>query len=58
MMPITTDYGKIGQIFYILNSKFSELYHPTEHIGVDKVIIKLKGKVACQQYIPKNRDLA
>jgi hypothetical protein len=52
---------KVRQIFDILNSKFSELYLPTEHIAVDEVIIKLKGKVAYRQYIPpppKKRDLA
>jgi hypothetical protein len=29
---------KIRQIFDILNSKFSELYHPTERMGMDEVI--------------------
>jgi hypothetical protein len=36
---------KIRQIFDILNSKFSELYHPSEQMSVDEVIVKFKGKV-------------
>jgi hypothetical protein len=46
---------KIGQIFDVLNSKFSELYHSTEHMAVDEVIIKLKRKVAYRQYIKKKQ---
>jgi hypothetical protein len=44
---------KKRQIFDILNSKFSELYHPSEQISVDEVIVKFKGKVIFRQYIPK-----
>jgi hypothetical protein len=36
---------KIRQIFHVLNSKISELHHPTDHMVVDEVIIKFKGKV-------------
>jgi hypothetical protein len=46
---------KIRQIFYILNSNFSELYYPTEHMAVDEVIVKFKGKFVFQQYIPKKK---
>jgi hypothetical protein len=42
----------IRQIFDILNSKFSELYHPSEQMSVDEVIVKFKEKVIVQQYIP------
>jgi hypothetical protein len=50
---------KTRQIFDILNSKFSELCHPTEHTAMDEVIVKLKGKVSFQQYVPKKqRDWA
>jgi hypothetical protein len=45
---------KIGQIFDILNLKFSKLYHLTEHMAVDDVIIKFKEKVVFWQYIKKN----
>jgi hypothetical protein len=43
---------KLRQIFDTLNSKFSELYHPTEQMAVDEVIVKFKGKVIFRQYIP------
>jgi hypothetical protein len=35
---------KIRQLTDILNSKFSELYHPTEYMAVDEVTVKFKGK--------------
>jgi hypothetical protein len=39
------DYGKKSrQTFDILNSQFSELYVPTEHVAMDEVIVKFKGK--------------
>ncbi|PNF36309.1 hypothetical protein B7P43_G00540 [Cryptotermes secundus] len=44
---------KIRQIFNSLNSKFCELYHPSEHLAVDEVIVLFKGRVVFQQYIPK-----
>jgi len=36
-----------------MNNKFCELYNPTEHLAVDKVIVLYKGKVVFRQYIPK-----
>ena len=44
---------KIRKIFDTLNSKFCELYNPTEHRAVDKVIVLYKGRAVFQQYIPK-----
>ena len=44
---------KIRKIFDTLNNKFCELYNPTEHIAVDKVIVWYKGRVVFRQYIPK-----
>ena len=44
---------KIRQIFNSLNSKFCELYHPSEHLAVDEVIVLFKGRVVFRQYIPK-----
>ena len=44
---------KIRKIFGTLNNKFCELYNPTEHLAVDKVIVLNKGRVIFQQYIPK-----
>jgi hypothetical protein len=53
-----TDYRK-SDIFDILNSKFSELYHPTEHKAVDEVILKFKGEVIflAVHYRERERDL-
>jgi len=46
---------KIRKIFDILSNKFCEMYNPTEHLAVDKVIVSYKGRVIFQQYIPKKR---
>jgi hypothetical protein len=48
---------KLRQIVDILNSEFSELYYPTEHMTVDEVIVKFKGGVIFQQYIPKKHKI-
>jgi hypothetical protein len=50
------DYGKLWenqQIFDVLNSKFSELYHPIEHITIDEVIIKSRGKLSFSSMFKK-----
>ena len=44
---------KIRKIFDTLNSKFCELYNPTEHLAVDEVIVLYKGRVVFRQYVPK-----
>ena len=48
---------KIRKIFDTLfdtpNNKFCELYNPTEHLAVDKVIVLYKGRVVFRQYIPR-----
>jgi hypothetical protein len=44
---------KIRQVFYILNAKFSELYHVTEHVAVGNIIKKFRGEIVFQQYIQK-----
>ena len=44
---------KIRNVFDILNDKSSKFYNPSEHLAVDKVIVKFKGKVIFRQYIPK-----
>ena len=54
----TTFYGsampwKIRNLFDILNYKFSKFYNPSEHLVVDEVIVKFKGRVIFRQYIPK-----
>jgi hypothetical protein len=40
-------------LFDILNEKYSQFYSRSEHLAVDKVIVKFKGHVIFQQYIPK-----
>lgn len=37
----------------ILKKKFSKFYSPSEHLALDKVIVKFKGRAIFQQYIPK-----
>ena len=49
-----TDYGKY-ETFEIIRMKFSKFYNPSEHLSVDEVIVKLKGRVLLKQYIPKKR---
>ena len=44
---------KIRNLFEILNKKFSKFYNPSEHLAVDKVIVKYQGRVIFQQHIPK-----
>jgi hypothetical protein len=41
----------------IQNLKFSELYYPTEHMAVDEVSIRFKGKVVFLHYTPTIFDL-
>jgi len=38
-----------------LNKAYAKFYNPSEHLAVDKVIVKFKGRVFCRQYIPKKR---
>jgi len=44
---------KMRHLFDILNEKFSKFYSPSEHLAVDEVIVKYKGRVIFRQYIPK-----
>ena len=43
---------KMGNLFEILNQKFSKFYSPSEHMAVDKVIVLYKVSVIFRQYIP------
>jgi len=40
-------------LFDVLNEKFSTFYNPSEHLAVDEVTVKFKGRVIFRQYIPK-----
>jgi len=44
---------KIRDLFEILRTHFAKFYNPSEHLVVDKVIVKFKGRVIFKQYIPK-----
>ena len=48
-------FWKIRNLFDILNDKFSKFYNPSEHLAVDEVIVKFKGRVIFQQYVPKKQ---
>jgi len=50
-----TDYRlwKIRDLFEIIRTNFSKFYNPSEHLVVDEVIVKFKGRVLFKQYIPK-----
>jgi hypothetical protein len=44
---------KIRRVFNYLNNKYFILYHPTENLAIDEVIVKYKGRVNFRQFIPK-----
>jgi hypothetical protein len=44
---------KIRTVFDTLNQAYAKFYNPSEHLTVDEVIIKFKGRVIFRQYIPK-----
>jgi len=52
-----TDYRlwKIRDLFEIIRTNFSKFYNPSEHLAVDEVILKFKGRVLFKQCIPKKR---
>ena len=46
---------KLRTVFDKLNKAYAKFYNPLEHLVVDKVIVKFKGRVVFRQYIPKKR---
>jgi hypothetical protein len=44
---------KIRTIFDTLNENYAKCYNPSEHLAVDEVIVKFKGRVIFKQCIPK-----
>jgi len=38
-----------------LNKAYAKFYNPSEHLAVDEVIVKFKGRFIFRQYIPKKR---
>ena len=46
---------KIRDLFEILRTNFAKFYNPSEHLAVDEVIVKFKGRVIFKQYISTKR---
>ena len=46
---------KIRDLFEITRTDFSKFYNPSEHLAVDEIIVKFKGRIVFKQYIPKKR---
>jgi hypothetical protein len=46
---------KLQDLFEIIRTNFSKFYNPSEHLAIDEVIVKFKGRVLFKQYIPKKR---
>ena len=46
---------KLRTVFDTLNEAYAKFYNPSEHLAVDEVIVKLKGRIIFRQYIPKKR---
>ena len=38
-----------------MNEAYAKFYNPSEHLAVDEVIVKCKGRGIFRQYIPKKR---
>ena len=41
------------RLFEIIRMNFSKFCNPSEHLAVDEVIVKFKGRMVFKQYIPK-----
>jgi len=47
---------KLRTVFGRLNEAYAKFYNPPpEHLAMDEVIVKFKGRVIFRQYIPKKR---
>ena len=44
---------KLRTVFDKLNKAYAKFCNPSEHLAVDEVIVKFKGRVIFRQYIPK-----
>jgi len=44
---------KIRDLLEIIRTNFSKFYNPSEHLAVDEVTVKFKGRVLFKQYIQK-----
>jgi len=46
---------KLRDLFEIPRTNFSKFYNPSEHLAIDEVIVKFRGRVLFKRYIPKKR---
>jgi len=46
---------KLRTVFEKLNEAYVKFYSLSEHLAVDEVVVKFKGRVIFRQYIPKKR---
>jgi hypothetical protein len=46
---------KIRTVFDTLNQAYAKYYNPSEHLALDEVIVKFKGRVIFTQYIPNRK---
>jgi len=46
---------KLRTVFDKLNKAYAKFYNPSEHLAVDEVIVKFKGRAIFRQYTPKKR---
>ena len=44
---------KIRGLFEIIRTNFSKFYNPSEHLALDEVTVKFKGRVVFKQHITK-----
>ena len=44
---------KLRDLFEIVRTNFLKFYNPSEHLSIDELIVKFKGRVVFKQYIPK-----
>jgi len=44
---------KLRTVFDKLNEAYAKFYNPSDHLAVDEVTVKFKGRVLFRQYIPK-----
>jgi hypothetical protein len=43
-------------VFETFNQAYAKFYNPSEHLAVDRVIVKFKGRVIFRQYISEKRE--
>jgi len=46
---------KLRDLFEIIRTNFSKFYNPSEHLVINEVIVKFKGRVLFKLYIQKKR---